>query len=81
MLLDESGVMGKAYDAKMTPHMFVINPEDNVVYAGGIDDNSSANSDVIVKSKNFVAMGLDKAMAGKQVTTTSARPYGCSVKY
>lgn len=81
VLLDESGVMGKAYDAKTTPHMFVINPEGNVVYAGGIDDNDSADSSVIAKSKNFVAAALDEGMAGKQVTTTSARPYGCSVKY
>ena len=81
VLLDETGVMGKAYDAKTTPHMFVINPQGKVVYAGGIDDNDSANPDVIAKSKNFVATALDESLAGKAVTTASARPYGCSVKY
>lgn len=81
VLLDESGVMGKAYDAKTTPHMFVINPQGKVVYAGGIDDNDSANSDVIAKSKNYVTTALDESLAGKPVSTASARPYGCSVKY
>ncbi|MNL26426.1 Thiol-disulfide oxidoreductase ResA [compost metagenome] len=81
VLIDESGAMGKAFGAKTTPHMFVINPEGNVVYAGGIDDNDSANPAVIVKSKNYVSAALDAAMVGKPVETASARPYGCSVKY
>lgn len=80
-LIDESGAMGKEYGAKTTPHMFVINPQGKVVYAGGIDDNDSADSAVIAKSKNFVAVALDESLAGKAVTTSSARPYGCSVKY
>ncbi len=81
ILLDESGTVGKAYGAKTTPHMFVINPEGNVVFAGGIDDNDSASPDVIAKSKNFVAAALDSSLAGKPVETASAKPYGCSVKY
>lgn len=81
MLLDESGDMGRAYGAKTTPHMYVINPEGQVVYAGGIDDNDSSNPKVIPTSKNYVQAALDAAMAGKEVTTKTARPYGCSVKY
>lgn len=80
-LLDETGVMGKAYGAKTTPHMFVINPEGKVVYAGAIDDNDSANPNVIAKSKNYVASALDSAMAGKAVEVSSSKPYGCGVKY
>lgn len=81
ILLDESGTMGKAYGAKTTPHMYVINPQGNVVYAGGIDDNDSANPAVIAKSKNYVTAALDEGLAGKPVTVASSRPYGCSVKY
>lgn len=81
VLLDESGEMGRAYGAKTTPHMYVINPEGAVVYAGGIDDNNSANPKVIPTSKNFVAMALDAGLAGKSIETPSAAPYGCSVKY
>jgi peroxiredoxin len=81
MLLDPKGIMGKAYGAKTTPHMFVINPQGVVVYAGAIDDNSSSNPKVIRHSKNYVAAALDQGMAGQPIKVTSSRPYGCSVKY
>jgi peroxiredoxin len=80
-LLDASGATGKAYGAKTTPHMFIINPEGKVVYAGAIDDNSSRDPAVIPESKNYVAAALDAALAGKPVKPASTRPYGCSVKY
>lgn len=80
-LIDETGTMGKAYGAKTTPHMFVINPEGQVVYAGAIDDNDSANPNVIAKSKNYVASALDAALAGKPIEVSSSKPYGCGVKY
>ena len=80
-LIDEAGTMGKAYDAKTTPHMFVINPEGVVVYAGAIDDNDSAKPEVIAKSKNYISAALDAGMAGKKVETASTKSYGCSVKY
>lgn len=81
ILLDFDGNMGKAYGAKTTPHMYVINPKGTLVYAGGIDDNNSANPKVIPDSKNFVVAALEQAMNGKKVTTPQAKPYGCSVKY
>jgi peroxiredoxin len=80
-LLDPSGTMGKAYDAKTTPHMYVINPEGVLVYAGAIDDNDSANPAVIPDSENYLAAALDEALAGKAITTVASRPYGCTIKY
>lgn len=80
-LLDEKGTIGKAYGAKTTPHMFIINPEGKVAYAGGIDDNDSASSKVIATSKNYVRSALDESLAGKPITVSTTRPYGCSVKY
>ncbi|KYG66499.1 alkyl hydroperoxide reductase [Bdellovibrio bacteriovorus] len=81
ILLDESGVMGKAYGAKTTPHMYVIDPSGNVVYAGGIDNNDSSDPKVIPASTNYVSAALDAGMANKKIEVSSARPYGCSVKY
>jgi peroxiredoxin len=80
-LLDTDGKVGKAYDAKTTPHIFIINPEGVVVYAGAIDDNDSANPSVIPDSKNYVTVALDEALAGKPVSTPVSRPYGCTIKY
>ncbi len=80
-LLDADGSMGRAYGAKTTPHMFIINPEGVVVYAGAIDDNDSANPAVIPDSKNYVAAALDASLGGEAVAVVSSRAYGCSVKY
>ncbi|MGQ0619609.1 MAG: thioredoxin family protein [Panacagrimonas sp.] len=81
VLLDESGSIGHAYETKTTPHMFVIDPKGNVIYAGGIDDTPSADSADIPSSKNFVKLALNESMAGKPVTTPLSKPYGCAVKY
>ncbi|HEY7885162.1 MAG TPA: thioredoxin family protein [Cellvibrionaceae bacterium] len=80
-LLDADGSMGRAYDAKTTPHMYVIDPEGVLVYAGAIDDNDSANPAVIPRSLNYVSAALDSAMAGEEVAIQSTRAYGCTIKY
>ncbi len=80
-LMDESGTTGKAYRARTTPHMYIVNREGTLVYAGGIDDKRSANIADIKGAKNFVAAALDELKAGKSVTVATSAPYGCSVKY
>jgi len=80
-LLDESGAVGKAYDAKTTPHMFIIDPDGKLVYAGGIDDIRSTNVEDISRANNYVSAALDAALAGRAIGTTTSKPYGCSVKY
>ncbi len=80
-LLDPDGVIGRLYSAKTTPHVFVIDPKGVLIYNGAIDDHASADPADIPKSKNYVAAALNEAMAGKPVTTSLTRPYGCSVKY
>ncbi len=81
LLLDGNGKVGKKYGAKTTPHMFIIGPKGKIVYQGAIDSISSADSNDISKSKNYVSLALDQVLAGKKVTMGKTRPYGCSVKY
>ena len=80
-LIDESGDVGKKYEAKTTPHMFVINPEGVLLYAGGIDDKATTDTDDIASATNYVRAALDAAMAGQEVKVSASKPYGCSVKY
>lgn len=80
-LLDESGQVGKLYDAKTTPHMFVINKEGTLVYAGAIDSNPSFDPDTIDGATNYVHDALQSLKAGKEITVSSTKPYGCGVKY
>ncbi|MFH0908722.1 MAG: thioredoxin family protein [bacterium] len=81
VLLDEDGTVGRLYEAKTTPHMFVINPEGTLIYQGAIDDKPSTDEDDIPDEKNYVSAALDEAMAGKPVTTGATKSYGCGVKY
>ena len=80
-LIDAQGMVGRMYQAKTTPHMYVINPEGVLVYAGGIDNIPSTNKADIAKATNYVKSVLDEGMSGKPITVKASRPYGCSVKY
>lgn len=80
-LLDTDGTVGRAYGARTTPHMFVINPEGTVIYNGAIDSIRSANAADVGRANNFVRAALDAAMGGRAVETATTQPYGCSVKY
>ena len=81
VLLDAAGEVGKKYDAKTTPEMFVIDKEGKVIYAGAIDSIKSTDSADVAKAENHVRAALDAALAGKPVATPKTQPYGCSVKY
>jgi peroxiredoxin len=80
-LLDSTSGTARAYAAKTTPHMFVVDPGGTIVYAGAIDDKRSANPADAKTANNYVRAALTEAMAGKPVTVASTTPYGCSVKY
>ena len=81
VLLDPTGVLGHQYEAKTTPHMYVINPKGLLVYEGAIDDKSTSDPADIAGSTNWVQVALKEVTAGQPVSTPVTRPYGCSVKY
>jgi len=80
-LLDPTGAIGHLYDAKTSPHMFVVNPQGILIYDGAIDDKPTTDLDDVPGATNYVSLALEQAMAGKPVATAATRPYGCSVKY
>jgi len=80
-LTDPEGTVGRAYGAKATPHMFVIDPKGTLIYAGAIDNRPTTDKGDIKGATNYVRAALDAAMAGKKVETTVTQAYGCSVKY
>jgi peroxiredoxin len=81
MLLDPTGTTGKAYGAKTTPHMFVIDREGKLIYMGGIDDKRTPDPADVPGARNHVRAALEEALAGKPVSVPTSPPYGCSVKY
>ena len=81
VLLDEDGTVGQLYGAKVTPELYVINPEGNLIYAGAIDGKKSVDPADVEGATNYVKQALDEALAGQPVSTPKTEPYGCSVKY
>ena len=81
VLMDPDGKVGRAYDARVTPHMFIIDPKGMVAYNGAIDDKRSANPDDVKTANNFVRAALGSLQGGQTVKVATTHPYGCTVKY
>ncbi len=81
VLLDTDGAVGRLYDAKVTPQMFLIDPEGILLYNGAIDDKKSTDAGDVEGAKNFLKVAFEEAKAGKPVSEPVTTPYGCSVKY
>lgn len=82
ILIDQDGKVGRMYGAKTTPHMYIINTEGTLVYAGAIDDHRSVDPrDDSDETVNYVDQALKAVLAGEEVSNSETKPYGCSVKY
>ena len=80
-LLDQEGSVGQAYGARTTPHMYIVNPQGKLIYAGGIDSIPSSRAEDIKTAVNYVKQAVGQALAGQPLTHATTRPYGCSIKY
>ena len=81
VLFDPDGTVGKQYKAKTTPHMYIVNPEGQLKYAGAIDSIKSANPADIPKATNYVSAGMTALNKGNNPDPALTAPYGCSIKY
>jgi len=80
VLYDPTGGVGQAYDAKTTPHMYVIGEDGTLLYDGAIDDDPAGRR-AAKQRTNYVDGGLVAHAAGNPVEPATTKPYGCSVKY
>lgn len=81
ILMDSDGALGRLYGARVTPHMYVVDPQGRLVYAGAIDDKRGTDPAEVKAANNFVKLALSEAMANKPLSSPTTNPYGCSVKY
>lgn len=80
VLLDPEGTVGRLYEAKATPHMFVIDKEGMVAYMGAIDDKPTANHADVKDARNYVREAVAAVAAGKAMSPAATRAYGCGIK-
>lgn len=80
-IFDPSGDIGKLYGATNTPQFFIINPKGVLTYKGGIDSIPSADKADVSKAENYISAALNELAAGKAISKSTTKPYGCTVKY
>lgn len=81
VLLDSDGTVGRAYDARVTPHMYLISPDGKLIYQGAIDSISSTKVADIDQAENYVVAAYKAHKEGKSISNPTTKPYGCGVKY
>lgn len=81
VVIDPTSTIATAYEAKTTPHMFIIDGTGKLVYMGGIDDKATADKGDIAGATNYIRQALSEIKDGKPVSVSQSRPYGCSIKY
>lgn len=80
-LMDPDGKVGRAYGARTTPHMYLVDPQGKLIYAGAIDSKPTANPEDIKTAVNHVNQAVGEALEGKSVSQATTRAYGCAIKY
>ena len=80
-VMDNDGKIGRAYGARVTPHMYIVDPQGKLIYAGAIDSKSTANPADIATATNYVSQAIGEAASGKPLSQSTTRAYGCSIKY
>ena len=81
IILDEKGDIGQLYEAKTTPHMFVVDAKGNIAYMGAIDNKPTVDKADIVHATNYVTQAVHALKTGKKIEEANTKPYGCGVKY
>lgn len=81
VVLDPSGEIGRLYDAKTTPQMFLIAEDQTIRYMGAIDDKPSARKSTLKDAKNYLVEAWTAFKNGELAENTATKPYGCTVKY
>ena len=80
-VMDEDGRIGRAYGARVTPHMYIVDPQGKLLYAGAIDSKPSSNPADIATATNYITQGIGELSSGKPLSQATTRAYGCSIKY
>lgn len=78
---DTAGTLGRLYAARTTPHLYVVDAEGVLRYAGAIDDKPSPSPSQVPGAHNYLKAALDAGLAGQPIAVGSTQPYGCDVKY
>ena len=75
---DPESELASAFGATKTPHIYLFNGDDKLVYRGAIDDNAKNAKKVDVP---FLANAIDALLAGNPINPQTTKALGCSIKF
>ena len=75
---DSGSELAYAFGATKTPHIYLFDKEDKLVYRGAIDDNGRDASKV---DEPFLANAIDELLSGDSISKTTSKAMGCSIKF
>ena len=75
---DPKAKLAYAFGATKTPHVYLFNDKDNLVYRGAIDDNAR---DADAVEEPFLSNAIDQLLAGQKIKKTTSKAIGCSIKF
>jgi peroxiredoxin len=81
ILLDHDTRLARSFGARNTPHIFIVDRDGRLAYAGGMDSIASTRTEDIAQAEPFARDALRAVIAGRSVARPLTRPYGCPVKY
>src|SRR4051794_31353088 len=76
-LKDADSSIARAYGARVTPHIFVVDGTGTVRYRGYVDDSAKTSE----RKHEGLRDALDSLLAGKAVDVTATRAFGCTIKF
>ena len=76
-VLDKNHRVADAFGASRTPHVYLFNAEDKLVYVGAIDDNANSAADV---EEFYVEDAIEQLSEGQAITRSSTKSIGCTIK-
>lgn len=76
-LIDENSALANAFGAKTTPHIYLFNKDNELVYKGAIDDNYK---NVEAVKEPYLLNAIDELLAGKKISLAETKAVGCSIK-
>jgi peroxiredoxin len=81
VLLDPTGTVARLYNAKTTPHMFVIDKNGTLQYMGGMDSLATTDVSDIARAEPYLKEAMLAVAQGNPAPQAVTKPYGCSIKY
>ena len=76
--MDNGSKLASEFGATRTPHIYLFDKKDKLVYRGAIDDNARKPDKV---KNTYLADAIDNMLAGSAIDPAATKALGCAIKF